>query len=116
LPELKELLDDEEGEVASEAIVQFQKLTTKVLSEDYRKSQDALNLFMKLCDHAADTAINQLELILVLKLMTKFLMAFNQPECQQILIRLKTLLENGKQATFDDDVRAMLPKSFQGIS
>lgn len=32
LPELKELLDDEEGEVVTEAIISFQKLLDKVLN------------------------------------------------------------------------------------
>lgn len=31
IPELKELLDDEEGEVVTESIIQFYKITNKVL-------------------------------------------------------------------------------------
>ena len=35
LPELKELLEDEEGEVASEAIYQFQKHLTYIFDDEF---------------------------------------------------------------------------------
>ena len=35
LPELKELMDDEEGEVVSEAIIQYQKHLTKVFDSTF---------------------------------------------------------------------------------
>jgi hypothetical protein len=38
LPELKELLDDEEGEVVAEAIIQFQKHIDQIFTPEFVNS------------------------------------------------------------------------------
>ena len=55
MPELLELLDDEEGEVATEAIVQYQKHLSKVLPESYLKQDSVRQSFLKILEMAAES-------------------------------------------------------------
>ena len=115
LPELKELLDDEEGEVVTEAIICFQKLLDKVFNNEFAQSDEALDMFLKLCDLASDQDMCLVDLGIVLKKLGKFITKFNRPKDPQILKKICRLITDAKQATFDDDARAMLPHTFQGI-
>jgi len=85
LPELKELLDDEEGEVVTEAIICFQKSLDKVYSPDFSKSDEAFDMFIKLLDNASDQDMCLVDLGIVLKKLGKFLKNFNRPQDKQIL-------------------------------
>lgn len=46
LPEIKDLLEDEEGEVASEAIYQFQKHITYVFDAEFCQKEDTIAMFV----------------------------------------------------------------------
>lgn len=79
LPELKELLDDEESEVMSEAIIQFQKHLDQVYDRQFRESQEAKDMFLKVCDLAVDCNMCMTELGTLLRKLGKFMVAFNKP-------------------------------------
>ena len=58
LPELKELLDDEEGEVVAEAIVSFQKHLCQVYDEEFAAQDGTMEMFTKLCDLTVESNAN----------------------------------------------------------
>ena len=57
-----------------------------------------------------------IDFALVLKLMNKFLFAFDMPDDSRILEKVVLLVEKAKNSSFDEDVRAMLPFTFRGIT
>jgi hypothetical protein len=116
LPELKELLEDEEGEVASEAIYQFQKHLTYIFEPDFCRSEEAILMFVQLCENAAEYDLTMVDLALVLKLLTKFLFAFNLPREPRILAKVYKMIEKAQDATFEEEIRAMLPCTFRGLT
>ena len=79
LKEIIELLEDEEGEVVTEAITQYQKHLNQVFSPEYRQSQEAVTLFMKAADQAIDSDVTLVDLGNFLKRMCKMLISFDQP-------------------------------------
>lgn len=53
---------------------------------------------------------------LVLKLMNKFLFAFDMPNNERILEKVIALVEKARNSAFDEDVRIMLPFTYRGIT
>lgn len=79
-PEIKELLEDEEGEVMSEAIYQFQKHLTHVYDQDFCKKEETIELLINLMENSAEYDFTMVDIALVLKLLTKFMLLFNMPK------------------------------------
>lgn len=76
---MKELLDDEESEVMSEAIIQFQKHLVQIYDKEFRESQEVKDLFIKVCDLAVDCNMCMTELGTLLRKLGKYLVALNKP-------------------------------------
>lgn len=115
LPEIKDLLEDEEGEVTSEAIFQFQKHLTYIFDEDFCKKQETIDMFINLMENSAEYDFTMVDIALVLNLLTKFMLIINQPENKLLLEKTKKMVDRAKSANFDEEIRAMLPSSFRGI-
>lgn len=79
-PELKELLEDEEGEVTSEAIYQFQKHLTYIYEADFTKREDAVGMLVHLMEVSAEYDFTMVDIALSLKLLSKFLLIYNIPK------------------------------------
>jgi len=79
LPELKELLDDEEGEVVTEAIVSFQKHLDQVYDEEFVAQDETMEVFAKLCDLTVESTMCLVDLAVVLKKLGKYIVTFNRP-------------------------------------
>jgi len=65
--------------VVTEAIVQYQKHIDQVLRSDFSQTEEAVDLFLRLCDLTADCDMCLVDLSKVLKKLGKFLVAFNRP-------------------------------------
>lgn len=115
LVELEELLDDEEGEVVTEAVLSLSKHIYKVFPDHFGKSDRAVRMFYKFCDLANKCDMCLVDMARVLKKIGKFIVAFNRPLDQVLLEKVRTLLEKGMSASFDDEVRAMVPYSFEAL-
>ena len=76
IPELQELLDDEEGEVVTESIIQFYKISTKVLDKTFVEQKESLDLFNKICDMTAEKESETIDLALVIKKFGKLMLSF----------------------------------------
>jgi hypothetical protein len=116
LPEIKELIEDEEGEVASEAIYQFQKHITFIFDDQFCQKEDTINMMIQLCDNAAEYDYTMVDVALVFKLLTKLLLAFNAPENTQLSEKIIKMIDVARMASFDEEIRAMIPFSFRGIT
>ena len=116
IPELKELLDDEEGEVVTESIIQFHKITHKVVNKKYIRSDEAYQLFQKICEMTADQESATIDLALVLKKLGKLMLTFNYKDDINIVKRIYKIINNAKSAAFDEDIRAMLPLLFESLA
>ena len=92
LPEIKELLEDEEGEVVTEAIVQFQKHIASVFSDELVQAQDALDVFQKFCDLTLEHDMCMIDLAILLKKLGKIIVSMNRPTEPGILQRIGKLV------------------------
>ena len=115
LKEINYLLDDEEGEVATEAIVSFQKHLTEVFNQEFIQSEEAATMFEKLCGLAEDCDATLVNLGIVLKKLGKFVIAFDKPHDVDFSRNLWKLINKAKDSLFDEEIRAMLPTCFEAI-
>ena len=116
VPELKELLDDEEGEVVTESIVQFYKITNEVLDDNFISSNESLELFIKILDLTSEKESETIDLALVLKKFGKLMLAFKENLPSDFVIKLLKIIENARMSAFDEDIRAMLPCLFKSLA
>lgn len=116
LPELKELLEDEEGEVATEAVAQYQKHLATVLPLEFVKSPEALDIFCNFCDQTDRSDLCGMDFAIVLKKLGKIVVTLNRPDDQQLLTRIENLLALGMRSNQDEEIRAMVPCAFEGIT
>ena len=71
---------------------------------------------VNLCEVAAEFDFTRVDIALVLKLLTKFMLLFNNPTDIMILLKLTKMIEQAKAATFEEEIRAMVPYTFRGIA
>lgn len=82
---------------------------------EFRESQEAKDIFLKVCDLAIDCNLCMTELGTLLRKLGKFMIAFNKPEDTQIITKLFDVFEKTKTLNLDEDEKAMIPTSFNGI-
>lgn len=88
----------------------------KIFPPGFSKTQEAVDLFIHVCDYTAECELCLVDLAVVLKKLTKFIIAFNRPNDQHLLKRILKLIEKAKKQTLDDDVRGMVAATFRGIT
>lgn len=93
LPELKDLLEDEEGEVTSEANYQYQKHLTYVYGTDFTKRDDAVCMLVHMMEVSAEYDFTMVDIALSLKLLTKFMLIFNIPKNQEVFEKTKKMID-----------------------
>ena len=77
--EIKYLLDDEEGEVATEAVASFQKHLTEIYSKEFAQSEETAEMFEKISSLAEDCDASLVNLGVVLKKLGKIIIAIDKP-------------------------------------
>lgn len=115
LPEIKELLEDEEGEVVTEAIAQFQKHVATVFSYQFVSSQEAIEIFCKFCDLTLKNEMCGIDLAIVLKKLGKIIVTLDRPQDPQVVTKIENLVTMGMRSNQDEEIRAMVPCTFEGI-
>lgn len=115
LPEIKELLEDEEGEVTTEAFIQYQKHIATVFSLEFVKSQENLEMFYKFCDSIQIQEFQGIDVAVVLKKLAKVLVTLDRPQDTEFTNILQQLLSKIISTNHDEEVRAMIPCTFEGL-
>ena len=115
LKEINNFLDDEEGEVVTEAIVSFQKHLSQVFNQEFIKSDEAAATFEKLCSLAEGCDTNNVNLGVVLKKLGKLIIAFDKPNDRDFLSNISKLIIKARDSSFDEEIRAILPTCFEAI-
>lgn len=92
LPEIKELLEDEEGEVVTEALVQYQKHIASVFSDSFVNSNEAVDILCKFCEQPQKSDLCGIDLAIVLKKIGKIMVTLNRPRDLKLAKRIEELL------------------------
>lgn len=115
LKEINYLLDDEEGEVATEAIVSFQKHLSEIYTREFSQSEEAAAMFEKLSNLAEDCDASLVNLGVVLKKLGKIIIAIDKPNDSEFSRNLWRIINKAQDYLFDEEIRAMLPACFEAI-
>ena len=65
--------------MVTESIISYQKHLAKVFPPEFSHTQEAIDLFIHVCDYTAECELCLVDLAVVLKKLTKFIIAFNRP-------------------------------------
>ena len=95
IPELKELIDDEEGEVVTEAIIQFQKHVDHIFSQEFINSQECIDFFKRSIQLIEDKDQSNIDLAAIFKKLGKLLLAFEHHVDKK---QIKQILQYGIRA------------------
>ena len=92
LPEIKELLEDEEGEVITEAFIQYQKHLSSIFSLKFVKSQENLDIYYKFCDYIQKSDFLGIDLAIILKKLSKVIVTLDRPQDTEFTDKLQELI------------------------
>ena len=115
LPELKELLEDEEGEVATEAFAQYQKHLATVFSYDFVTSIEAVDIFCEFCDLTDKSDLCGMDFGIILQKLGKIIVTLDRPDDERVLQKIKHVIEQSIRPSQEEETRAMVPRTFEGI-